>query len=348
MTEVIALVGAQFGSEGKGVIAHYMADRFDVHIRTGGPNAGHSFKYMGRTFKQRSVPCGWTNPLATLIIGRGALLDPHVLLEEIAEIELFDPNIRDRLLIDENAWCITDEDRDGEADAGMQGSIGSTLEGVGHARAVQISRNPDKDRRVKQRKGEWGEDFRIVDTIEMLHKRFLNGSRRVLLEGTQGTGLSLIHGQWPYCTSADTTASTLAAMAGIPAQTMRCLMVARTFPIRVAGNSGPLFEETSWDHISGIVGRPTKEQTTVTKKTRRVGFWDHELFERSVWLNAPSWVALTFADYLDPNVTGVTHLKDLSAEVRLFIDMIERVSKCPVALVGTGGDQWSVVERYVI
>ena len=62
MNKVLAVIGAQYGSEGKGVIVHHLADRYDVHVRVGGPNAGHTIKHDGYVYKMRSIPCGWTNP----------------------------------------------------------------------------------------------------------------------------------------------------------------------------------------------------------------------------------------------------------------------------------------------
>ena len=70
---ILAVVGAQYGSEGKGVIVNYLANRYHVHVRTGGPNAGHSFIHKGRIWKMQVIPCGWTNPEAILVLGRGML-----------------------------------------------------------------------------------------------------------------------------------------------------------------------------------------------------------------------------------------------------------------------------------
>ena len=81
----MALIGAQWGSEGKGVIAHLLADHFDAAVRVGGPNAGHSLYDHERLFVARSVPCIWTNPTARLYIGAGAVVNPDVLERELEE-----------------------------------------------------------------------------------------------------------------------------------------------------------------------------------------------------------------------------------------------------------------------
>src|SRR5207302_1541674 len=123
----LAVIGAQYGSEGKGVIVHHLAHDFQVHVRVGGPNAGHTFFHEGKYFKMRSLPCGWVNPDAALVIGAGAIIDPQVLMHEIALIEDAGYSVRERLFIDPSAWCIVEEDRDIERRERMDDEIGSTL-----------------------------------------------------------------------------------------------------------------------------------------------------------------------------------------------------------------------------
>src|SRR5690606_3570968 len=83
---VLAVVGAQYGSEGKGVIVNHIANRYQVHVRVGGPNAGHSFVHKGRVWKMQVIPCGWTNPDAILVLGRGMLVNPETLALELREL----------------------------------------------------------------------------------------------------------------------------------------------------------------------------------------------------------------------------------------------------------------------
>jgi adenylosuccinate synthase len=154
----------------------------------------------------------------------------------------------------------------------------------------------------------------------------------VLLEGTQGSGLSLTHGIWPWCTSTDTNAAQLCADAGVAPQTVaEVVLVCRTFPIRVAGASGPLANETTWADI----GRP-EERTTVTKKVRRVGMWDTAMVQRAAMLNRPDWLALTFVDYWDNGAAGALHWEHLHATVRDQVRQIERDVGVPVRMLGTG------------
>jgi len=340
---VLAVVGAQYGSEGKGVIVNHLAPQFDVHVRVGGPNAGHTFLYKGKEYKMRSIPCGWTNPNAVLVIGRGAIVNPATLKEELELIERVDPSIRDRLFVDSDAWCITPDDVSDEGAAEMQATIGSTLEGVGAARMRRIARSPRADHRFGLIAKGWGmEPYSHPETAILLNW-YASAGRKVLLEGAQGFGLSLIHGQWPYVTSADTSASQLAADCGFgPRAITDVLLVIRTMPIRVGGNSGPLYGEMTWEQLSKGLGRSVREYTTVTKRLRRIGGWDETLIQEARIINGARYAALTFADYLDPLIEGQD---SLTGHVKDFIQYLELRHSLDVCYVGTGGPNLTVIER---
>lgn len=347
MSRVLAVIGAQYGSEGKGVVVHHLADRFNVHVRVGGPNAGHSFKHNGRLWKMRAVPCGWTNKTAQLFIGAGAVIDPAVLAGELAAIREVDKSIDDRLFVDADAWCIMDEDRDLERSEAMDQEIGSTLEGVGAARARRLRRSPECDHRFFRAAPGFGMDHLVRYHTSFDLNALITGKDRVLLEGTQGCGLSLVHGPWPYVTSADTGAAQLLADCGIaPSRLTDVLLVMRTFPIRVGGHSGDLLKELTWEEMSERVGKKVEERTTVTNRVRRIGEWDESLILRACSLNRPGLAALMFADYLDPEVEG--NVTMLSRKVLQFIDELEARFAFKVALVGTGGPDFAVVERRVL
>lgn len=347
---VMAVVGGQYGSEGKGVIVNHIANRFGYHVRTGGPNAGHSFVHHGEVFKMQAIPCGWTNPEAAIVIGRGALVNPEILRAEVEMLRTIDKDIRHRVFVDSRAGVLDPSFhyQEGGVNGEIHARIGSTGEGVGAAREARVSRDPNKFKLFADVAKEWGlDDLVCVNTPALLNGAIKRGEN-VLLEGTQGSGLSLIHGPWPYVTSNDTNAAQLAADAGIPPHWVTdVLLVVRTHPIRVAGNSGPLWKETTWTDMSKKVGKSVEEKTTVTRLTRRVGEWDSVLVSESARLNAPTSVALTFADYIDPECEGVNEWVLLSPKVRDFISMVENVTEAPVEFVGTGGDGWQVAERPV-
>jgi adenylosuccinate synthase len=335
----LAVVGAQYGSEGKGAIVNHIADQFDIHVRVGAPNAGHTFWHKGRKAVMQSIPCGWKNPKAKLVLGRGALINPEILNREIKMLkEEWGQDLHNRLFIDTKAGCL--DPRFHELEGGVHGEahkrIGSTGEGVGPARMARMNRKADEFQLMESVAEKWGlEEYLQFNTPQMLDHLMRSGSH-VLIEGTQGSGLSLIHGPWPFCTSTDTNAAQMLADCGIaPSWLQRVIIVARTYPIRVAGNSGPLKGELSWEELSQKLGRKVEERTTVTKKVRRVGVWDDELIEQAVTLNAPTSIALTFMDYLDPQVYGQRHLSELCER---FIEYVERRFGTPVSMAGTGGE----------
>lgn len=337
--QVVALVGAQYGSEGKGVIAAAVAHDFDVHARTGGPNAGHTFMAKGEKFVARSLPCGWINPEATCVIGPGAVVDLPLLLEEIAEAEVRMPGVRDRVMLDEKAHVVTEAQHrfEGGVDGSGHRRIGSTGEGVGMARIARILRTSwmqsehwAKAVMVDHLSAKQLDGVRVGDTSRLVNA-MIDSGERVLLEGTQGSGLSLTHGPWPFCTSTDTNAAQLAADAGVAPQLVQTLLVARTFPIRVHGNSGPLPGEIEWRAL-GV----EPEVTTVTKKRRRIARWDWGQMLKAVELNRPVGLALTFLDYWDPDCRGAQTREALPLSVVRNIDEIEKMLGVPVVYASTG------------
>lgn len=344
------VVGAQYGSEGKGVIVSEMARRneYAAFVRVGGPNAGHSHRAFNRKWAQRMLPVGWAHsgPASLLILGRGAVVSPDILQKEITDAEGYTENLRNRVIVDEGATWLQPrhESIEGKIYGDLHRMIGSTGEGVGAARRDRMARNISQSTLMGQRR----EDsmFLVGDTVEMLDDiRRGNSGSDILVEGTQGSGLSLVHGPWPFVTTADVNAAGIMADVGIaPGADVRVVLVARTYPIRVAGNSGPMFRELTWDEISTRTGKVIQEHTTVTKLVRRVGEWDPGLFRRACILNNPAWIALTFMDYVDPDLEGETDFARVmrSHEAAKFIANVEEIAERPVLAVGTGGPEWSV------
>lgn len=359
--DILAVVGAQYGSEGKGNFVYNVRNDYAVHVRVGGPNAGHSFRHEGRVHKMQSLPCGWSNPNALLVLGRGMLISPEQLFKELQEVAELDHFIYDRVRIDSRAGILSPWHH--ATAGGVRGEAhqryGSTGEGVGVARVARIQRHPGKHERdtgfyhagelppqciPPKMRGLWNLML-TDDTPALLQSRNKQGDN-ILLEGTQGSALSLIHGPWPFVTNHDTNAAQLAADCGLPPSLVnRCLLVMRTFPIRVAGNSGPMVRELTWEEMSRRVGKPVTEQTTVTKKTRRIGDWDESLIAKACTLNGPTSLAISFMDYLCPEDEGKTDAAELSDRAHTFIDYVQRITDSAVRMVGTGGanGEWNVV-----
>lgn len=334
------LVGGQYGSEGKGAIAAHVADRYGVHVRVGSPNAGHTIYWKGERHVMQTIPCGWINPDAKIVIGRGALVNMRLLMQELEHIEQYYPHFRDRLYIDTQAGVLDERfhEQEGGTEGEMHRRIGSTGEGVGPARMARIARDPSEFRLVRDVAEEYGIEKSLCENTPLLISSLQDGGTDVLIEGTQGSGLSLYHSCWPYCTSVDTNAAGIIAEVGVaPARVTDVLMVCRTYPIRVAGNSGPMRDEITWEELSDRIGKDlVPERTTVTHKVRRVAEWDDSLFRRSCMMNEPTEIALTFCDYVDPDLYGTASIYDVDESKRLFEFMYEHDLLGKVKYFGTG------------
>jgi adenylosuccinate synthase len=333
---VTAIIGGQFGSEGKGKISAYLARNAEHAVRTGGPNAGHTVVEGGQTVVLRHLPAAAVRREIKLYLGAGAVIDPEILLTEIRENDI----TPDRLVIDRQAVVITEGHTSAEAELVQR--IGSTGKGVGAAVASKIWRDAKV---VLAGEVEPLQDF-CGDVAAMLHKAIAN-NERVLLEGTQGTGLSLHHGIYPYVTSRDVTAGSLCGEAGIgPTSVDRVVLVVRTYPIRVAGESGPMGEEISWDEVTAQSGyaTPIREYTTVTKKLRRVAKFDVESVARATRLNGATEIAITFLDYLDASINGCRDYSVLSKNVSMFVEQMEEAAGVPVTLLGTGPETDNLID----
>ena len=343
--KLTVLVGGQYGSEGKGAVAAYVANDYDVHVRVGSPNAGHTIYWNGEKHVMQSIPCGWINPKATIMIGRGALLNMKQFMKELVHIMQYYPDFMKRLVIDEEAGILSEKfhEQEGGTHGEMHKRIGSTGEGVGPARVARINRDPNEFKQFKDVAAEYGLEQCMVKNTPKMLVRMQNAGANIMIEGTQGCALSLLHSHWPYCTSIDTNAAGIISEVGIaPTRVTNVLMVVRTYPIRVAGNSGPMQGEITWEELSNRLGKDvTPEHTTVTKKIRRIAEWDDDLFEQALVLNAPTEIALTFADYVDPFIANTTDLRRIKASEPLT-DFIIKHNIKNIRYISTGPD--SMVE----
>lgn len=344
MGKTMVVVGGQFGSEGKGAIAGYLGSRDErplAAVRVAGPNAGHSALDKDNVkWALRHIPVvAVTNPTCQLVIGAGSEIDEEVLESEIERLENAGIPVKDRLWIDGEATVIESTDKSEEEE--LVAGIGSTGKGIGSARARRAMRSAPLWRHGHDEID--GRPARWPDTAEILNK-FLQEGGDVLIEGTQGYGLGLHAGHYPKCTSSDCRAIDFLAMAGVSpwspwVSQLEVWVVLRTYPIRVAGPSGEMHEEVSWDELGRITnGYIRPEKTTVTQKVRRVGKWDKDLAATAVRANGgqAAHIALTFFDYWFPELAGVTDWRDLEQHHRDQIAGIEDQVGARVGLVGTG------------
>lgn len=357
MGHLAVVVGGQYGSEGKGAVAAQLsavAPGRHAAVRVAGPNAGHTvigpdsadrldaLPGPNREWKLRAVPvAAVSRPDADLIIAAGSEIDPVVLASEIAELDAAGYRVTERLLIDSQATMLEPGHIRQEEANEIQKRLGSTAKGIGAARAERVWRLAGL-----------AKDFYpdTVDTAAHLRGVLANGGS-VLIEGTQGYGLGLHAGEYPYCTSSDCRASDFLAMAGLTAwepnvDSFGVFVVARTRPIRVAGNSGGLKNETSWDEL-GL----KEERTTVTNKVRRVGEWDGDLVRRAIVANGgPSnnvRLVITMVDQVFPETANAQDYEQLIA-VPGFVDWAEALEEqlgSEIYAVGVAPDRQVVLQR---
>jgi adenylosuccinate synthase len=332
---LVVVVGGQFGSEGKGAAAgHLVTKLFDpMVIRTGGPNAGHTaYSPDGQQFKLRQLPTAAVTTRAELAISAGSLVDLEVLEQEM---QLTGCGV----WVDRAATILEPRHvKQEQTDPDLR--WGSTCKGIGAARADRIHRTALT----------WGDmklNLGLVDAVGVdvaaRAREKLQAGKDVLIEAAQGYGLGLHTPYYPKTTSADCRAIDALADVGlspwefsIPPEVW---VVVRPYPIRVAGDSGPLLEETSWEEL----GLP-QERTTVTNKVRRVGLWDDGLVTAAIAANGGKYcrVWLSMADQVVPEIAGMTEYAQLESlpfrawqNLQLWLD---RVGSCgaPIGAIGTG------------
>jgi len=344
---VDVLIGGQYGSEGKGNIVGHIAPEYDLLVRVGGPNAGHQVYAEPNPEKYFHLPSGTRRaPNATLLLGPGAVIYPKKLLEEIAEHKIDSK----RLKIDPHAMIITDADR--EEEARLFSSISSTAQGVGIASARKMTGRADyKDKNAAFLAKDCEAIRPYLGSARHVLANAMVAGQRILLEGTQGTALSLHHGDYPHVTTRDTTVSGCLADAGIaPSNVRKIIMVCRTYPIRVGGPSGEMALEVDMAEIHRRSGIPLdelekKERTTTTNKPRRIAEFHWVQFRDSVQLNGPTDIALTFVDYFDIKNREAYRFDQLSQEAISFVEEVERVSGRPVSLLSTNFNWRNVIDR---
>ena len=333
------VVGGQYGSEGKGKVSAFIArqENIDICVRCGGPNSGHSLvDECGKTIVLRQLPTGFVNPRTRLLIPAGALIDPPILRAEIDSLGL--PH--ERVGVDRKCFVIENKDSEIEQHLGLRERLSSTLCGVGSAQSRRVLRSGDahlaKDVTDHY---PWLRQY-LTDVSDEVNTA-LDREQKVLIEGTQGFGLSLYHSDhYPKTTSRDTTAAGFLSEVGVsPRCTTEIVVVFRTFPIRVAGaQAGPMKNETSWKQIQteSAYPYPIEERTTVTNKIRRVARFDWELARRAVRNNRPTRIAITGLDYLSFLNRGRTCFSELEARARDFLMQAEINFPVPIRYISSG------------
>lgn len=325
------VVGGFWGDEGKGKIISYLAlrDKVKIGVRGGvGPNAGHTVQYQGKTYRLRMLPSAVVNPEARLLVGAGVLVDPARFLEEVEALKA-----RGRVGLDPNCAIIEPKHVEDDRSGHFAGEIGTTGTGTGPCNSDRVRRKAKTAREISEL-----QEF-LVDVASEVNEA-LDEGENVLVEGTQGTFLSLYHGTYPYVTSKDVTASAICADVGLgPTRVDEVLVVFKAYITRVG--QGPLPGEISQEEAER---RNWAEIATVTRRRRRAAPFNLELARKAIMLNSATQAAITKLDVLYPECRGVNTYDKLSEEARAFVSRVEEAIGIPVTILGTGPETLQIID----
>jgi adenylosuccinate synthase len=329
----IAVLGAQWGDEGKGKIVDLLTPHFSIVARyQGGHNAGHTVYAGGRKFVLRLLPSGILHPGVTCVIGNGVVVDPQALFAEIDELEAAGIAVGDRLVISDKAHLILPYHREldllSEARRGER-KIGTTSRGIGPAYEDKIARrgvrvgdlaNPEslaeavrhnvdaRNRLIKEStmdsrhvleelRQAWDRMGRWVTDVSVFLARARSAGQSIMFEGAQGTLLDIDHGTYPYVTSSNATIGGVCTGLGVGARAIDGVLgVAKAYTTRVG--EGPLPTE-----LTGELGNRLRESGqefgAVTGRPRRCGWYDAVAVRYAARVNGLDALALTKLDVLD-------------------------------------------------
>tara|TARA_B100001564_G_scaffold315995_1_gene291064 strand:+ start:47 stop:1339 length:1293 start_codon:yes stop_codon:yes gene_type:complete len=333
----VAVIGSQWGDEGKGKIVDWLSSEADIVVRfQGGHNAGHTLVINGITYKLRLLPSGIVRKNKISIIGNGVVIDPWALLEEIDEIKSKGVKVdTDNLIISESANLILpfhkemDEIRE---DAAGKAKIGTTRRGIGPAyedkvgrrsiRVMDLISESNLDHRLETvlmhhnaiRKGLGKNIFRkdklkkellkiapeILKFSQPVWKKineFKKSNKKILFEGAQGILLDVDHGTYPFVTSSNTVASAAATGSGCGPNSINYVL-GITKAYTTRVGEGPFPTELK-DEIGDKLGTRGKEFGTVTSRKRRCGWFDGVLVRQTIKISGIDGIALTKLDVLD-------------------------------------------------
>jgi adenylosuccinate synthase len=326
------LVGGFWGDEGKGKIISYLAQRNQISIcaRGGvGPNAGHTVKVGEKTYKVRMLPSAFPKEDARLLVGAGVLVNPKVLISEIEAT-----GTEGRVGVD--SQCAIIEDKHIEADKSsshLSKKIGTTGTGTGPCNVDRVQRTVKLAKEIPEL------SKYIVDVSGEVNEA-LDAGKQVLVEGTQGTFLSLFHGTYPFCTSKDITASSICGDVGIgPTRVDEVVIVFKAYITRVGEGflpgelSAEEMKRRGWEEFGAVTGRP-----------RRAAPFNFDLARRAVKLNGATQIALPKIDIVYPKCRGARKFDQLTDDAKDFIKKIEDEVDVPVTIIGTGPELNEIID----
>ena len=325
------VIGGFFGDEGKGKIISYLAlhDKPSIVVRGGaGPNAGHTIKDGDKIYKVRMLPSGFLNKDAKVMVGPGVVVNPSVLLKEINDFD-----VEGRAFLDYNCGIIEESHKEADSQGRLKEKIGSTGSGTGPANAERAMRTLKMAKEIDELES-------YLTDVPLEVNSALDRNENVLIEGTQGTHLSLWHGTYPFVTTKDVTASGICADVGIgPKKVDDVIVVFKAYLTRVG--TGPMPGELSAEETSA---KGWEEFGTVTGRLRRAAEFDFGLAKRAVMLSSANQISITKLDVRFPNCAGITSYDELEEDAKSFIKKIEKELGVKVTLIGTGPSVNDVID----
>jgi len=333
----VAVIGTQWGDEGKGKIVDWLSEKADVVIRfQGGHNAGHTLVVNGITYKLKLLPSGIVRKNKISIIGNGVVIDPWALLNEIKQIEKQGIKITPKnLFIAENAMLILPLHRELDGireDIKNTDKIGTTRRGIGPAyedkvgrrgvRIMDLANKKNLSKRIDMilfhhnsirkglRKKQINKRKLMKDLIKISSKilkyskpvwkkinEFKKKKKTIVFEGAQGMLLDIDHGTYPFVTSSNTVAGAAAAGTGCGPNTINYILGIVKAYTTRVGE-GPFPTELK-NEIGNKIGKKGNEFGTVTNRKRRCGWFDAVLVKQSCIISGTKGIALTKIDVLD-------------------------------------------------
>jgi len=333
----VAVIGSQWGDEGKGKIVDWLSEKADVIIRfQGGHNAGHTLVVDNVTYKLKLLPSGIVRKNKISIIGNGVVIDPWALLDEIKQVEKLGIKITSKnLYIAENATLILPlhKELDGiREDSKNTDKIGTTRRGIGPAyedkagrRAIRVMDLANKNNlskridmmlfhhnSIRKSLGKGKIDKKkLINNLAKISSKILKYSKPVwkkleefkkkkkiiLFEGAQGILLDVDHGTYPFVTSSNTVAGSAFAGTGCGPDTINYILGIVKAYTTRVGE-GPFPTELK-NETGNRIGRRGNEFGTVTNRKRRCGWFDAVLVKQSCSISGINGIALTKIDVLD-------------------------------------------------
>ena len=328
------VLGLQWGDEGKGKIVDVLAGNYPVVARfQGGPNAGHSLHFEGKSYVLRSIPSGIFRKDATNIIGNGVVLDPITFRQECENIAKTGVPVKERIKVAKKAHLILPTHRllDAANEAAMgKGKIGSTLKGIGPTYTDKVSRNglrvgdilaPDfrdryeklKNRHVRQLSQmnfecdpdaeeqafmeavDYLREFELIDCEYYVNE--LLKTEKILAEGAQGSMLDIDYGSYPFVTSSSTACAGACIGLGVsPSKIGHVYGIFKAYCTRVG--SGP-FPTELFDETGERLRKIGNEFGAVTGRPRRCGWLDLVALKYAVMISGVTDLIMMKSDCLD-------------------------------------------------